>query len=419
MTRLDDRGIAAIVFLAVSAACGACGGRGTSAPSPARGTQWFATWTTSNQEPVRNPADAVDRRPIFANRTVRQIIHTSIGGTSVRVRFTNEYGTQALVIGAAHIALRDTGSAIRAGTDHPILFGGRSSITLRPGAVVASDPVSLAPPQLGDLVVTMFVRDSIRAVTRHTLATQANYASRTGDYTAAVTMPVDTTILGWMWLAGVDVTNPTATGVIVTLGNSITDGFNSTRSMNRRWPDVLADRLLASASREPPKGVVNAGISGNRVLSPGTGPSALARFDRDVLAQPGVTHVIVLEGINDIGHSLEDSVTAEDVIFGLYQLAARAHEHGLVIIGATLTPAGPRASFPPALEAKRQAVNLWIRSSNVFDGVIDFDAATRDPADPAHMRKAYDSGDHLHPGDAGYKAMGDAIDLSLFRRARQ
>jgi lysophospholipase L1-like esterase len=335
------------------------------------------------------------------------------------VRFTNEYGTQALVIGAAHIALRDTGSAIRAGTDHPILFGGRSSITLRPGAVVASDPVSLAAPQLGDLVVTMFVRDSIRAVTRHTLATQANYASRTGDYTSAVTMPVDTTILGWMWLAGVDVMNPAATGVIVTLGNSITDGFASTRSMNRRWPDVLADRLLASGSREAPKGVVNAGISGNRVLSPGTGPSALARFDRDVLAQPGVTHVIVLEGINDIGHSLEDSVTAEDVIFGLYQLATRAHEHGLVIIGATLTPAGPRASFPPALEAKRLAVNVWIRSSNVFDGVIDFDAATRDPADPAQMRKAYDSGDHLHPGDAGYKAMGDAIDLSLFRRARR
>jgi lysophospholipase L1-like esterase len=415
MRTFDMRDIAAIVFLATSAACGA---RGASAPSPAaRGGQWFATWTTSNQEPLRNPADPVDRRPVFANRTVRQIVHTSIGGTSVRVRFTNEYGTQPLVIGAADIAVRDTGSAIRASTDHPILFGGRKSITLRPGAVVASDPVSLAAPQLGDLVVTMFVRDSIRAVTRHTLATQANYASRTGDYTAAVTMPVDTTILGWMWLAGVDVTNPAATGVIVALGNSITDGASSTRSMNRRWPDVLAERLLAS--REPPKGVVNAGISGNRVLSPGTGPSALARFDRDVLAQPGVTHVIVLEGINDIGHSLEDSVTAEDVIFGLYQLATRAHEHGLVMIGATLTPAGPRQNFPPALEAKRQAVNLWIRSSNVFDGVIDFDAATRDPADPAQMRKAYDSGDHLHPGDAGYKAMGDAIDLALFRRERR
>jgi lysophospholipase L1-like esterase len=398
------------------AALAACGARGTIGPTPARRATWFATWTTSNQEPLRNPADSVDRRPVFADRTVRQIVHTSIGGTSVRVRFTNEYGNQPLVIGAAHIALRDTGSAIRAGTDHAIMFGGRGSITLRPGALIVSDPVTLAVPQLSDLVVTMFVRDSIRAVTRHTLATQANYATRSGDYTSAVTMPVDTTILGWMWLAGVDVTNSGVTGVIVTLGNSITDGFNSTRSMNRRWPDVLAQRLLTSS--EPPKAVVNAGISGNRVLSPGTGPSALARFDRDVLAQPGVTHLIILEGINDIGSSVANRISADDIILGLHQLADRAHEHGILVYGATLTPAGPRAAFTAELEAKRQAVNTWIRGSGVFDGVIDFDAATRDPSDPTQMQKAYDSGDHLHPGDAGYKAMGDAIDLTIFRRTR-
>jgi lysophospholipase L1-like esterase len=398
------------------AALAACGARGTIGPTPARRATWFATWTTSNQEPLRNPADSVDRRPVFADRTVRQIVHTSIGGTSVRVRFTNEYGNQPLVIGAAHIALRDTGSAIRAGTDHAIMFGGRGSITLRPGALIVSDPVTLAVPQLSDLVVTMFVRDSIRAVTRHTLATQANYATRSGDYTSAVTMPVDTTILGWMWLAGVDVANSGVTGVIVTLGNSITDGFNSTRSMNRRWPDVLAQRLLTSS--EPPKAVVNAGISGNRVLSPGTGPSALARFDRDVLAQPGVTHLIILEGINDIGSSVANRISADDIILGLHQLADRAHERGILVYGATLTPAGPRAAFTAELEAKRQAVNTWIRGSGVFDGVIDFDAATRDPSDPTQMQKAYDSGDHLHPGDAGYKAMGDAIDLTIFRRTR-
>lgn len=392
----------------------ACGARVATGPTPSA-ARWFTTWTTSNQEPVRNPADAVDRRPIFADRTVRQIVHTSIGGSSVRVRFSNEYGTQPLVIGAAHVALRDTGSAIRAGTDHALTFGGRTSVTLRPGAFVASDPVAMTSPPLGDLVVSLFVRDSIRVVTRHTLATQANYATKRGDYTSAVTMPADTTILGWMWLEGVDVMNPAATGVIVTLGNSITDGFNSTRSMNRRWPDVLAQRLLTSG--EPPKGVANAGISGNRVLAPGTGPSALARFDRDVLSQPGVTHVIVLEGINDIGHSLEDGVTAEDVIFGLHQIADRAHDHGLMIFGATLTPAGPRPAFRAELEAKRQAVNAWIRGSGVFDGVIDFDAATRDPSDPTRMLPAYDSGDHLHPSDAGYKVMGDAIDLALFRQA--
>jgi lysophospholipase L1-like esterase len=345
---------------------------------------------------------------------VRQIAHISIGGTSVRVRFTNEYGNQPLVIGAAHVALRDTGSVIRAETDHAITFGGRGSITLRPGAMIVSDPVALAAPQLSDLVITTFVRDSIRLVTRHTLATQANYATSSGDYASAVNIPVDTTILGWVWLAGVDVTNPAATGVIVTLGNSITDGAASTRNMNRRWPDVLAERLLASG--EPPKGVANAGISGNRVLSPGTGPSALARFDRDVLSQPGVTHVIVLEGINDIGSSMANRISADDIIYGLRQLADRAHERGLVIFGGTLTPAGPRPAFTPELEAKREAVNAWIRGSGVFDGVIDFDAATRDPSDPKQMQKAYDSGDHLHPSDAGYKAMGDAIDLSIFRR---
>jgi lysophospholipase L1-like esterase len=382
-----------------------------------RGGQWFATWAASNYEIVRPVADSlVDRRPVYANRTVRQIVRTSIGGTSVRVRFTNEYGTQPLVIAAAHVALRDTGSAIKPSTDHPVTFGGRGSIVIRPGALIVSDPVPVALPQLSDLAITMLVQDSIRVVTRHALGNQSNYVSR-GNYVAAATMPVDTTITAWLWLAGVDVVNPAATGVIVTIGNSITDGAQSTRNTNNRWPDELARRLLAS--NEPPKGIANAGISGNRVLTPGTGPSALARFDRDVLTQPGVTHVIVLEGINDIGSSVANRISADDIIYGLHQLADRAHERGLVIFGATLTPAGPRTPYTPELEAKRVAVNTWIRSSGVFDGVIDFDAVTRDPSDPTRMLPAYDSGDHLHPGDAGYKAMGDAIDLAIFRRTRR
>lgn len=409
------RALAAISLVAAAA----CGSRGTAAPTPsARGTQWLATWAASAQEVVRPAADSVvDRRPVYANRTVRQIVHTSIGGNAVRVRFTNEYGNQPLVIGSAHVALRDTGSAIKPSTDHAITFGGRGSVTLRPGAIIVSDPVSLGVPQLSDLAISMFLRDSIRTVTRHSLGIQSNYVSRPGEYVSAATMPVDTTIVAWLWLAGVDVVNPAATGVIVTIGNSITDGLGSTRNMNRRWPNILADRLLASG--EPPKGVANAGISGNRVLSPGTGPSALARFDRDVLSQPGVTHVVVLEGINDIGRAAEP-VTADEIIYGLHQLADRAHERGLLIIGATLTPAGPRpTAFTPEMETKRSTVNAWIRSSGVFDGVIDFDAATRDPSDPKQMQKAYDSGDHLHPSDAGYKAMADAIDLSLFRRTRR
>ncbi|MEO5814578.1 MAG: SGNH/GDSL hydrolase family protein, partial [Gemmatimonadaceae bacterium] len=194
----------------------------------------------------------------------------------------------------------------------------------------------------------------------------------------------------------------------------ITDGALSSRDANTRWPNILAERLLASG--EPMKAVVNAGISGGRVLTYGSGPSALARFDRDVLMTPGLTHVILLEGINDIGRSAVDGVTAEDIIGGYRQLIMRAHERGIVIIGATLTPASPRAPFTPVLEGRREAVNSFVRNSGEFDGVIDFDKITQDPANPIQFLKAYDSGDHLHPGDVGYRAMGAAIDLSLFRK---
>jgi len=208
--------------------------------------------------------------------------------------------------------------------------------------------------------------------------------------------------------------------VIVAIGNSITDGAASSADSNSRWPDVLARRLLAS--KEPAKAVVNAGISGNGVLGPIAGPAALARFDRDVLMQPGVTHVIVLEGINDLsrGAAIADpreSVSAEDLIFGYQQLIARAHERGLVIFGATLTPmANMTRPTTAVVDERRRAVNAWIRTSGAFDGVIDFEAATRDPAEPGRFLPAYDSGDHLHPSDAGYKAMGESIDLALFRR---
>ena len=406
------------LWLTCIAAATACGSHGTSAPTPAvRGSRWVATWTASMQDYPRPVADSVvDRRPWYANRTIRQIVRTSIGGNAVRLHFSNEYGDRPLVITGVHVAMRDTGSAIVTSSDRVVTFSGHSAITLRPGAVVVSDPVTFALPQLSDLAITIAVQDSIHALTRHSLGLQTTYISRPGDFVSAAALPVENTVTQFLWLSRVDVVNSAATGVIVTIGNSITDGALSTANTNSRWPNELARRLLAS--REPPKGIANAGISGNRVLSPGTGPSALSRFDRDVLMVPGVTHVIVLEGINDIGSSIAAHISAEDIIFGLHQLADRAHDHGLVIFGATLTPAGPRAPFTPELEAKRVAVNTWIRTSGVFDGVIDFDAVTRDPSDPTRMLPAYDSGDHLHPGNAGYKAMGDAIDLALFRRAR-
>jgi lysophospholipase L1-like esterase len=343
------------------------------------------------------------------------IARTSIGGDRTRIHLSNEYGDRPLVIGSAHIAVRDTGTAIVAATDRTLTFGGRTGITLRPGAVAVSDPVALDVPKLADLAVSLYLADSARLVTRHAAAHQTNYVRR-GNAVGERAFVADTSITQWPFLVGIDVTNSNATGVIVTFGNSITDGTASTLDANRRWPNVLAERLLRTA--EPVKGVANHGIGGNRVLSVGTGPSALARFDRDALMTPGVTHIVLLEGINDIGASARDGVTAEDIIQGYRQLIGRAHDRGVAIIGATLTPAAPRAPYTPELEAKRVAVNTFIRTSGLFDGVIDFDAATRDPAHPTQFLPAYDSGDHLHPNDAGYKAMGEAIELTLFRERR-
>lgn len=382
--------------------------------------RWFATWAPSYLAAPAALRDSVDRVPVFVDRTVRQIVRTTLGGDRVRIRLTNEYGERPLVIGAAHIAIRDSGTATRNGTDRTITFGGRATVTIRPGGVVTSDAVDLRIPALGDLAISLWVQDTIRTTTRHAAAHQSNYVSARGDFTATVRLTPDTTTTMWLWLAGVDVINPAATGVIVAIGNSITDGTGTTLDANTRWPDVLARRL--TDAREAPKGIVNAGIGGNRVLSPLTGPSALARFDRDVLMQPGATHVVVLEGINDLTRGTapadpRDSVGAADIIFGYQQLIARAHERGLLIYGATLTPiGGMNRPTTAAVDAKRRTINEWIRIGGGFDGVIDFDAATRDPAQPDRFLPAFDSGDHLHPSDAGYKAMGESIDLALFRR---
>jgi lysophospholipase L1-like esterase len=279
----------------------------------------------------------------------------------------------------------------------------------------------LTVPQLADVAVSLFITDSVRASTRHVGAFQTNYLSAPGDFAGSATFAPDTTLRNWFFLAGVDVVNPRATGVIVAIGNSITDGAASSADSNSRWPDVLARRLLAS--KEPPKAVVNVGIGGNRVLSSATGPSALERFDRDVLMQPGVTHVVLLEGINDISRGTgptnpRDEVSIEEMIAGHQQLIDRAHERGIVIFGATLTPIGGIRGYSGERDAKRVALNNWIRTSKAYDGVIDFEHATRDQSDTTRFLPAYDSGDHLHPKDAGYKAMGESIDLKLFTRRR-
>jgi lysophospholipase L1-like esterase len=401
-------------FLPLLLALIACAAPASQAPRPTS-SRWLATWTASPYDaPPRPPRDSVDRVPRLFDQTLRLVVRTSIGGERLRIRLSNEYGDRPLVIDAAHVAVRDSGASIEPATDRALTFGGRPMVRMLPGAVVLSDPVALAVPALKDLAVSLHLADSSRLSTRHPLALQTSYVGH-GNVTGARSFAADTTLEIWPYLVGVDVINPAVSGVIVTLGNSITDGARSTRDANSRWPDVLARRLMRSNA---PLAVANAGISGGRVLTYGAGPSALARFDRDVLATPGVTHVILLEGINDIGRSAIDGVTADDIIFGYRQLIARAHDRGIMIFGATLTPAGPRPNFTPALEAKRAAVNAFIRTSGEFDGVIDFDAATRDPVNPLQFLPSYDSGDHLHPGDAGYQAMGEAIDLTLFRRKR-
>jgi lysophospholipase L1-like esterase len=402
----------ALALLLALSACATSTSQAPRAASP----RWFATWTASALDAgPRPPRDSVDRVPTLYDQTLRLVVRTSIGGDRVRIRLSNEYGDRPLVIGAAHVAVRDSSASIVAATDRALTFGGRAGARLLPGAIVFSDPVTLAVPALRDLAISLHLADSTRLSTRHQLALQTSYVGR-GNVAGARSFAPDTTLEVWPFLVGVDVTNAFATGVVVTIGNSITDGARSTRDANARWPNVLAARMVNGA--EPLKAVVNAGISGGRVLTYGAGPSALARFDRDVLATPGLTHVILLEGINDISRSAVDGVTAEDIIFGYRQLIARAHDRGIVIYGATLTPAAPRAPYTPALEAKRAAVNAFVRTGGEFDGVIDFDAATRDPASPLQFLPAYDSGDHLHPGDAGYRAMGESIDLTLFRRKR-
>jgi lysophospholipase L1-like esterase len=352
----------------------------------------------------------------FNNQTLRQIVRTSIGGDRVRVVLTNTFGTAPLAIGAARISLRDKEAAIVPKSDRVLTFGGTATVSIPAGAAMVSDPVSLAVPPLSDLAVDIYLPGDTASgtspLTMHNVAVQTNYVSPTGNHAGAADMPVMTTTQNWFFLGSVEVTAPAQTGAVVTFGDSITDGTRSTPNTNNRWPNHLAKRLQAQNIQ---LGVLNAGIAANRVLSEGTGVNALARFERDALAHPGVTHVVVLEGINDIRNS--PTTTAADLIVGYRQLIERARTRGLRVYGATLLPCEGANGCTPEGEVKRKAVNEWIRTSNAYDAVIDFDAVTRDPNSPTKLLPLYDSGDHLHPSDAGYQAMGNAVNLELFKTA--
>jgi lysophospholipase L1-like esterase len=378
---------------------------------------WVGTWDAALHQPSPGPPGLTNTG--FNNQTLRQIVHTSVGGDQVRVRLST-FGAGALAIGSAHIALRADGAAIVPDSDRTLTFGGQSSITIPAGAVVVSDSVELRVPALGDLAISIFVPGTTGPATWHFVGLQTSYISPEGDFTGSVVMSVASTTQAWFWLAGVEISASKKTGAIVTFGDSVTDGTRSTPESNNRWPDHLARRLIEQSGNHR-MGVLNESISGNRLLHDGIGPNGLARFDRDVLSQAGARYAIVLLGNNDLilGDLLfpSEAVTADEIIQGHRQLIQRARARGMPIYAGTLTPF--QGSVPDFVfagtEAKRQAVNAWLRTSGEYDAVIDFDAVTRDPSSPARLLPFFDSGDHLHPNDAGYEAMGHAIDLKLFK----
>ncbi len=418
---------------------------------------WLGTWTTANfpLPPQSAAATRLGTQPV----TLRQVVHLSQGGKMLRIRFSNEFGTTPLTISAAHVAFLAAGSRILPATDRTLLFSGQASITIPAGGVVATDPVKERVPIFSDLVIsTALPAQAIPVITHHALALQTTFIA-TGDQTAAlefaspllrppgltapdVAAPIqapvgdkpivrsprgvnNTTASGpsplllqtgsWFFLKDVEVNAVKKSAALVCFGDSITDGMGSTTETNRRYPDVL-EGLAAQLPKTMYVATLNAGISGNRLLHDGAGPSAADRMERDVLSQPGARWVILLEGINDIGGARGVDVTAEEIIAAQTALAQRAHARGLKIYGATLTPFEGAGYYTEAGERIRQQVNAFLLSNTVFDGVIDFDKATRDPNHPTRFLPKYDHGDHLHPSDLGYAAMAAAVPLKLLHR---
>ncbi|MEQ0564129.1 SGNH/GDSL hydrolase family protein [Amycolatopsis sp. NEAU-NG30] len=363
---------------------------------------WVGTWAAAPASAVANTPDG------YPGYSIRNVVHTSAGGGRARVHLSNAFGASPLTFGHVTIAVQGAGADAVPGTLRSLTFGGAPEVVVPAGAEALSDPVNLRVPADANLLVTTYVPAKSGPVTYHPAAAQTSYFTRAGDFAASESgAPYTEQTSVWHYVSGVDVQGG-AEASIVALGDSITDGVGSVAGANHRWPDYLADRLHGRF------GVLNAGISANRLLldvpGSGAGQNALSRFDRDVLSVGGVRTLIVLEGINDIQQTPHQTDPAA-ITSAYRQLVAQAHARGIRVLGGTLTPFKGWRVYDETLEATRQAVNEFIRTSGVFDAVIDFDAAVRDPADPLRMLPAYDSGDHLHPGDAGYERMAAAIPL--------
>ena len=372
---------------------------------------WTATWGTA---PAGPPTSATALS--FNNQTVRLIAHASIGGTRLRVRLSNEMGSAPLQIGAAWVGIASSWATLVAGSNRQLTFGGRTSIQIAAGAPMLSDPVDLAVPAQSDLAVSLYLPGSVTATTVHDAAYQTSYISPTGNYASTADLPIASGLYSWPWLTEIDVSTPGA--ALVAVGDSQTDGALTAGNANKRWTDFLARRLLLEAPSLA-VGVVNRGISGNRLLgdaanTPLAGKDAIERFERDVLATAGARFLVILIGINDIIYSSSpNAALADQITNGYRQLITRARARGIRVLGATILPFEGYTWYSAARESVRQRVNAWIRTAGNFDAVLDFDAAVRDPGRPTRILPARASTDKLHPNDAGYEAMARAVPLSL------
>jgi lysophospholipase L1-like esterase len=389
---------------------------------------WVRSWGAAPQA-AHDGLGSLDAYPPFADVTLRQVVRISGGGRRVRIRFTNEYGTAPFTIGAAQVGLAVPGGGVQPGSERVLTFSGAPAVTVPAGAPILSDPVDLPVPALAKLSISLYLPGRVETCTCHDPALETGWTIP-GDAVAAPTLPKNAEVLPVRALiSAVEVLPDAPAKAIVAVGDSRTDGAGSTPDANHSWPELLAERL---AARGAATGYVsNQGISGNRMLNNGIGPAALARFDRDVLATPGLGYVVLSVGANDIGIAFaprdDDGpmadflktfpgapVTTDDVIAGYRQLIARAHEHGVQVYATTIAPYEGTEIYTPEGESARQAVNKWIRTSGAFDAVLDFDAVWRDPDRPSRIRENFHAGDHLHGNDVGYRALADSIDLSLF-----
>lgn len=405
-------GAALLCQLAVGSSVAA----GTDAPA-----HWVTAWATALQPiPQRADLPPLYRAPEVAGRTVRQIVYPTLSGKSVRIHLSNEYGKTPLVIEDLRIARSAGGAAVSAGGGVHVTFGGKNGASVAPGREVDSDPIAMDVAEGAPYAISAFMAPDQRVVAWHRVSSQLNYVSSPGNHaTDATAEAFRGRFTQYVWVTGLSVDAAPGSAAIAAIGDSITDGMRSSLNQNRRWPDALARRLAGSGNRST--AVINLGISGNRLLndSPCYGDALVTRFGRDALERPGVKAVILLIGINDINFAAmparsgldcdfpHASVTAADLVAGYQRVIAAARRAGVKVFAGTLTP----AALPASRENIRLAVNEWIRSGHAFDGVIDFDAALRDPAEPGRLQRQYDSGDHIHPSDAGYAAMAEAVSV--------